>query len=385
MILILKWFILHYVLLNLFTIKKKEMNKKYLVKLTPHDNFFFGGETTFGEVNANYFVKSNYYPQQTSLLGLIRYQLLAQDKNGIFKNNVIENPQKASGLIGANSFHFKKDFSFGKIKSISPVFISDSNNNYLFQANKEYQVVDGNFVLRQYDTRNGKSTIYKENLVIPFLSGYKAKDGLPELLINKDLSIIKHFDFEFNGMFIKNEQVGIRKNYDGNSGDKAYYIQIFFKIVKGYSFVFILELEDNDDFESQNVVVLGGEQSKFKMDVSEFVGEFNDLVPDYEKSDNVDKVVLVSDAYLGNEIFDVCDFAITDIIDFRSIESSVENTKNYSAFNKTDTLNKTAKFNLFKKGSVLYGNVGAISNLINKNESLQKVGYNHFKEINKKS
>lgn len=361
------------------------MNKKYLVKLTPHDNFFFGGETTFGEVNANYFVKSNYYPQQTSLLGLIRYQLLAQDKNGIFKNNVIENPQKASGLIGANSFHFKKDFSFGKIKSISPVFISDSNNNYLFQANKEYQVVDGNFVLRQYDTRNGKSTIYKENLVIPFLSGYKAKDGLPELLINKDLSIIKHFDFEFNGMFIKNEQVGIRKNYDGNSGDKAYYIQIFFKIVKGYSFVFILELEDNDDFESQNVVVLGGEQSKFKMDVSEFVGEFNDLVPDYEKSDNVDKVVLVSDAYLGNEIFDVCDFAITDIIDFRSIESSVENTKNYSAFNKTDTLNKTAKFNLFKKGSVLYGNVGAISNLINKNESLQKVGYNHFKEINKKS
>ena len=49
---------------------------KYLVKLTPYDKFFFGGERTFGQkaddkdqtTETNYFVKSNYFPQQNPVI-----------------------------------------------------------------------------------------------------------------------------------------------------------------------------------------------------------------------------------------------------------------------------------------------------------------------------
>ncbi len=51
---------------------------RYLIKLTPVDQFFFGGNITFGENKAtqNYLVRSEKYPQQTTLLGMLRYQLL---------------------------------------------------------------------------------------------------------------------------------------------------------------------------------------------------------------------------------------------------------------------------------------------------------------------
>ena len=47
-----------------------------LIKLTPLDAFFFGDENTFGMDNTSYYVRSRKLPQQTSLLGLLRYELL---------------------------------------------------------------------------------------------------------------------------------------------------------------------------------------------------------------------------------------------------------------------------------------------------------------------
>ena len=73
--------------------------KKYIVKLTPHDKFFFGGEKNFGQKEkkdddtsiTNYFVKSNYFPQQTGVLGFVRHQLLLQcNDEKIFKDNKIQ-------------------------------------------------------------------------------------------------------------------------------------------------------------------------------------------------------------------------------------------------------------------------------------------------------
>ena len=49
----------------------------YKITLTPVEGYFFGGETTFGEGQAkNYFAKSNLLPQETALLGMLRYQIL---------------------------------------------------------------------------------------------------------------------------------------------------------------------------------------------------------------------------------------------------------------------------------------------------------------------
>ena len=66
------------------------INKYYIVRLTPINSYYFGGEITFGEgVAQNYYVKSNYLPQASSLLGVMRYEVLRQnnllsyDKNNL--------------------------------------------------------------------------------------------------------------------------------------------------------------------------------------------------------------------------------------------------------------------------------------------------------------
>jgi CRISPR-associated protein Cmr3 len=362
------------------------MTKKYLVKLTPHDKFFFGGENTFGEGDKrNYFVKSNYFPQQTTLLGLVRYQLMVQNSKGVFENNKIINTKEAEKIISNKSFEITdKSYSFGKILEISPDFISDANGKYLFPANKEYQWVDkedgieiNNYQLRQYSIREGSSCLFKTKEYIPYLEKYNPKIELPDLLINSDAVL-----YNYEKIFIEQKQIGIRKNYEGKTDDDAFYVQTFYKLEKGYSFAFILTLEDDINFSTNELVTIGGEQSKFRMDVEDFSKNYEDLLPKYEKSKNSDKIVLVSDAYVSNDIFDDCDFAVTDTIDFRSMKSSVD-TNNYAKLDLTDGVSKSGKYNFFKKGSVFYGKVDNIQQKLNDKNHLKIIGYNHYNIVNK--
>lgn len=358
--------------------------KKYLVKLIPHDKFFFGGEKTFGENNqANYYVVSKFFPQQTGVLGLIRHQLLLQcDDKDIFKNNKIVDNKLAKKLIGEKSFSIGEGFRFGKIISLSPVFISDSNaintdDSYYFPANKEYH-------WHEKMDDNCKSQLIREFLQInlepyPLLNGYDAKFGLPDLLMNKEGKLIKYMD-----VFAKHKQVGIKKKYNGGTDDNAYYIQTFYKFKKGFSFSFILELDADAKFKSQDITAFGAEQQAFKMHVADFEGDkdmkttleesFLKLTPIYEKSTNSDKVVLVNDAYVSEDIIQYCTFAITETIDFKFLKTEVSTPNHYSK------PNKSIKYNLYKKGSVFYGNTDEIIKCLD-NKQFNNIGYNIYKVI----
>ncbi len=351
--------------------------KKYLVKLIPHDKFFFGSEKTFGENNeANYFVISNYFPQQTGVLGLIRHQLLLQcDDKTIFEDNKIVEKSKADELIGKKSFTIGDGFDFKTIKSLSPIFICDcniknTNEVFYFPANKEYHRHE-----KLNDTCE-KETV-NEFLQIelnphPLLKGYDAKFGLPNLLMNKKRELLRYKD-----VFAEHKQVGIRKQYKGGTDEKAYYVQTFYKFINNFSFAFIVELDSSAKFSSRDIVIFGGEQQAFKMEVTDFSGEFKELIPDYEKSKNSDKVVLVSDAYVTDDIMSECYFAITDTVDFRFLVTSTS-TKNYY----TGSTKHKTKYNLYKKGSVFYGDTGKIEEKL-KNEQFEKIGYNNYKVIKK--
>ena len=64
---------------------------KYLVRLKPLDSFFFSGRETFMSFETDtkektkYLVKSEYFPQQTTLLGVERKQLLIV--NNLYEEN----------------------------------------------------------------------------------------------------------------------------------------------------------------------------------------------------------------------------------------------------------------------------------------------------------
>ena len=54
--------------------------KVFKVTLEPKDWFFFGGSSTFDNgTKTSYIAHSLLFPQQTALLGMIRYQLLKQN------------------------------------------------------------------------------------------------------------------------------------------------------------------------------------------------------------------------------------------------------------------------------------------------------------------
>ncbi len=350
--------------------------KKYLVKLTPHDKFFFGGERTFGENNeANYFVISNYFPQQTGILGLIRHQLLLQcGDEKVFKDNKIVKGSKVNNLIGEKSFTIDGGFNFGAIKSLSPVFICEScvqpvNNTFYFPANKEYHWHEKLNDTCEKETVNEFLQIELKSH--PLLKGYDAKFGLPDLLMNKSGKQIQYKD-----VFAEHKQVGIRKQYEGGTDEKAYYVQTFYKFINNYSFAFIVELDASTKFSSRDIVIFGGEQQAFRMEVTDFSGEFKELIPDYEKSNNSDKVVLVSDAYVTDDIMSECYFAITETVDFKFLVTTNSISNYYSQPTKSD------KYNLYKKGSVFYGDPGKITGKL-ENKQFEKIGYNIYKTIKK--
>lgn len=371
-------------------------SKKYLVKLTPHHQFFFGGEATFGETTfgdgseqVNYLVKSNDMPQQTGLLGLVRHQLLLQ--NDLLDNGNITNRKQASALIGPKSFRDgEADLAFGAIKKISPLMMV-GNDNYYFPVNKEYQFdEDSNKIkLRKFQLREG----------LPVLEGYKPKDGFLNSLVNQNLSDFQPCEYDEDkkeGLFSEKQQVGIRKNYKGVTDEKAYYLQTFKKLAAGYSFGFILELADQCEwsnakeqvkFQSSDVVIFGGEQCAFKMEVEETQQSFEELVPDYPANEHFNKIVLLSDTKLqDNQLFDYLVFSISETSDFRFLQTSVEGTKNYAALSKDKKkgkLTKSKRFKLLKKGSVLYYEKSNHEKVIEALDDpvFQMIGYNHYKVI----
>lgn len=378
--------------------------KRYLVKLTPHATFFFGGERSFGGVDgqqANYMVQSNYFPQQTGILGLIRHQLLLQ--NGCIVGNGIDKSKKveAGKLIGEKSFRIGEGpLGFGLIQKISPVFVSTPKNDFLFPANKEYQLVTNNqtkeFVARELSVYGPKASLdtdeneQSNSNTHYYLKDYDPKDGLPDLLFNKNGSIRRRYDCLpeddgklFNGIFIKNTQTGIHKNYAGVTEEKAYYIQTSYRLVQDYSFAFLVELKDEPSFNfgSQPNVIFGGEQSAFKMEVSEFAQSFDDIKPQYEKTPAFDKLTLLSDAFVqDNRISDVSDFTISDAVDFRCLTTSVRDTNNYADLpsdGKKSAVWKSEKLNLLKKGSVFFGDTVEIEKCL-KEPNFEMIGYNQY-------
>ncbi len=364
--------------------------KKYLVKLTPHQNFFFGGERTFGQktdekdtTETNYFVLSNYYPQQTAVLGFVRHQLLLQADNTIFDENHIKDESKAIKLIGDGSFRINRNFPYGKIHSISPVFLckaSGDEQDYYFAANKEFQKYTKMNDECEEEDVDKFLELGKANGVF-LLNGYDPKFDFDDFLVNKKLERLK-----YDEVFKEQRQVGIRKKYKGGTDDDAYYIQTFFRFETNdkeprslWSFAFILELDETINLTDRAIVPFGGEQQAFKMEVQpDFNTPIEKLIPEYQPSKNFDKVVLVSDAFVeSNEILQVAEYAITQTLDFRFLS-----TNTLQGFNYYNRPNKSSKYNLFKRGSVFYGDVESIEKQL-KNKEFQNLGYNIYKRIKK--
>lgn len=325
---------------------------KYSIKLTPLAPFFFGSEKTFGDgQNQNYFAKSNPFPQQTTVLGMLRKEILIQAK--VFKEKWVDysdvDKKLMTEYIGTNSFQVNSTNDIGKIQKLSPVFIVGENESYIqkpFDSDLEIKKV------------NGKSNLDKSVEYIPYTEGYKAKNGgLPN-----SFRSTKNNTKEFDKIFSEFIKVGNAKDREEDDNDK-FFKQLFYTMMKEFSFAFFAEI----DFELKpSVVFMGADNSSFKFDVEKTNSTFEDL---FMQTPAVDKITLLSDALVNEEIYSVCEFAIAKSIDFRITDVRPGN------------FTKSKKYEMLKRGSVLFfesDKKHLIEGMLN-NISLQKIGYNIYR------
>lgn len=405
---------------------------EYLIKLKPLDMFFFGGEITFssgGEVKSdeegkgtsgrqdkrkNYLVTSNLFPQQTSLLGMIRKQLL-KNKN-MFKENPKDYTQHdiadMKKLIGERSFSFggrKEKQSFGVIENLSPVFIMKKDEMYVSvplddssilnkpssennEGNHHSTMSDG--VCVSHNKSNSEKRVYKPYRLIRedgktnfgdsifLLENYEPKKGLSEGLLNVANGEI----ITVGDVFQEVEKIGIRIQKKGMKQEDDYYKQTFYRLNNDYYFAFYVTLKEKLDESSNLFATLGGEGSTFKLElecvddksdpqVCEFPNCLRNSVLNKEKEekkDCYDKIILISDTFFEEDIHNYCVFNIIMTEDFRNF--------NYRSGNYTySKKNISNKYTMIKKGSVLYTDKPeALKSKIDEYKGLKQIGYNYY-------
>ncbi|NLK92337.1 MAG: hypothetical protein GX273_04280, partial [Bacteroidales bacterium] len=213
---------------------------KYQILLTPVEAYFFGGEKHSKSqqgIVMDYFVRSELYPQQTTLLGVLRYYLLM--KNQCLNPQKIGKTNEANQLIGKISFSYAnsgEEQGFGKIKKISPLYF-EKKHSCFYKENQKYLIppLDNQFRLKKE---------YGEYL----LEGYDAKKGYPSVLMNivdndsvvdffKDVNKSPDSDF----VFLQVDTVGNKKGLKGKSVDDGFYKQVRYILNTDWYFSFEAE------------------------------------------------------------------------------------------------------------------------------------------------
>lgn len=402
----------------------------YLIKLKPLGDFFFGGENTFGksgkvkEARKNYLVKSNCFPQQTAVLGMLRKEVLIQENlyKDNFKDYTEEDKAKMKLAIGEKSFSISEDsdsveYDFGKINAISPVFIIKDNDDIIIPLPKDqshaYKIEKSTkyynpFKLVNLSQNNKLRSNLRSNLRSKQLYqletalennntenssikkgdkiGYDAKNGLEHGYVNINTKEILDSELSKDSadkyVFIPTERVGNQKNeFTTENREKGFYKLTSYKLNPAMEFAFVADL----DVKLKNKLVnLGGLQSLFKMEVelideASSIDQWIDLkiensvfVKDIFKNDP-NKIIFIGDCFLGEKAYDYCDFSIVENIDFRNMVTSFT-PKKYRTYGNF-------KCNFIEKGSVFFfeeDKKRKIDSIVNSYSYMRKIGYNYF-------
>jgi CRISPR-associated protein Cmr3 len=380
----------------------------YKITLTPLDRFFFGGENVFGsegnqdERQRSYLVQSNLLPQQTSLLGFLRQQLLIQNNLLCDSDSTVDHIQQAIDLVGPQGFSVKSTAGgYGAIKSISPVCLT--SNGELWGA---APLDDCLF--------NDKPLQFSINEAgYPFLRNYDPKGGYLSLSFGNVAGDRKPLD----DFFQKHEQVGIkmtnRKKHIGLTPEErqeGYYKQTYRTNTNSayaaahkkeenttFSFVFFAEINLPSQYQFvDDLVNMGGERSSFRLEVTQLPEqqEFNEHLPKigYSKGEidpNIQsrfrRLVLLSDTYAQWPVISKhIVFSVAQTVPFRYFTTVLGKDTRYYDFKKNDvnTKQQSPSHTLLSKGSVLYiegdTNLKEVQKELDAQTSFRQIGYNHY-------
>lgn len=344
----------------------------YLITLKPTGKFFFGGEMTFqvgkvkdsdfNECFSSYIIESNLFPQQTSLLGMLRFLILKNAGETVFKDNKIVDKEKAAERIGKCSFstdasHQRKDY--GWIHSISACFLMNGAE----PIEKTALGLGYSFDFGTADLAwvNGKQ------VAIP-CSDYDPKKGLENNM----------YDY-----FQKDLRMGIKKDYEGrkrgnDEEEKALYKQINYRFKEEHNdlkFAFYADVDSELDlaqYDGQSVS-LGADSSIFVINIKRCEEPQQNLSKEKE-------VILCSPSFLEDKDLEPVAYAVTQTISFRCLETTVE-TESYNRLHWK--VKRSEKKNLYDSGSRFFfatqEDKEKFINALNSYEEFVQIGYNRYK------
>jgi len=328
---------------------------QYIVKLRPTDHFFFGSEQ--GE-SADYYLKSNQFPQQTALLGLIRHQLLIQN-NLINETQNIGDKEKAVKLIGKTSFQYDQNFEHGVIEKIGPCFLIDAQN-YLYTP-----------ALPSFAAQVARAN---DNYYFPL---YNPKDDHQLSFVSEDGSRRK----SSNEIFEAVERPGIDKPYFNSIENKSYFKQVSYKCKHGFGFCFTVAINRSKYNEVVNfsdaIVTFGKDSMPFYMEVQE-----HPAINKIAHPEDFNAILLLSDTYISDKnILAKCELAFVDTIPFRNIVNKTDQKKS-DYFNRPPRTSNQKRLQLLKRGSMLFSeNISDVIYHITSQSQFVATGYNHFQQL----
>ncbi len=244
---------------------------QYIVKLTPLEPYFLGGERNYNYLGAgpkkyNYYIKSELLPAQTTLLGVLRFELL-QRAGWLSTDFDYKNKKTINKLIGEKSFSYmehKNKFDFGAIKSIGSLFLlGKDDKKYIrtpFNHNPQYE----KYTPYKIEKLKGYCSLGED---IYFASDYKAKNYLTDsFMCLDDLSIVSR-----DKLFKANVKTRIHKKNGKN--EEAYFKKESYVLNQDYSFAFAAEIDISKDigipkidWKKKNIVYLGQDKSAFLLE-----------------------------------------------------------------------------------------------------------------------
>ncbi|MDR2915337.1 MAG: hypothetical protein LBV74_10985 [Tannerella sp.] len=374
----------------------------YELIIRPVNSFFFGGEKKFNsaeEGETNYLVSSMVVPQQTTILGMLRYALLMRQIK-------LEGSAawKDVDLIGENSFDGKST-SFGIIQKLSPIYFK--KNNILFEEAglniQIYKDENDNDVSTRFDLAEigGSSHSSHENKSkVYFLKNYIPKQDQNHFLIDRtnhynDAELISYSD-----IFTVCEQPGNKKDRSGKTSLEGFYRQTKYRMNPDFSFCLFLQTNNKIDLTNGDCffATMGGDQSLFEVKLN-----YQNQGEDYfslncrsgDPKPNEGYIKFISHAFVSNSILFECKFSIIETASFRYIYTETAKTTDWNNVRTRKSVKSNTEegdnrrpqmskqIRLLNKGSILYSdNLSKVMAEIEKHEAYRAIGYNYYEVIN---
>lgn len=368
------------------------MHKWFKINLLPLGPYFFGQDARSELGNRQmYFRRSAAFPSQSTLLGVMRHQLLLQHGLAIPRVNPLGDPEELIGKIGFKPGQV--NHGYGKIKSLSPVFLQQNGEGHYFLRDREWGMGNEGKDVRMVDT--GRTLNYRNLGVtdgtIPIMEHdiggkaveYTAKSGFEEYLHDPTMSSDRKVKFE--KVIGIAPMVGVYKfvyrNYEHGDNEQGFFKNVFRRLEKEWSFAFQLEMTDCQSLQPSGprVVIMGKERSAFLISIEPLNTpvDFSVGVP---CPGTLQKILLLSDAEVDEaRLLTYSELINGDTVSYRSITKAYRKnaSKWYANLNRKRDL--SASCNLLRRGTVIYTKqADQVVALLKENTSWHQIGNNHY-------